>query len=177
VVSNQSTGSLRAHATLLIKMRNHDLLPSSIRAGCLLPHDRVRNPCPTRASRPRIQTTVASKARNPCDSVMVNNLLELIHKRSYVALRSVRRRYYRRRSKHIKFHKIHNSPCKQWPAGRIHCILMKVGSKLQPGSGVRRLTIRFLAGRRHGSPSVAGRTASLDYAVRQASRSRHRVGC
>jgi hypothetical protein len=44
----------------------------------MLWHARFRNPRPTKPSAAKIAATSHNKARDPCDSVMVNDGLELI---------------------------------------------------------------------------------------------------
>lgn len=89
-VSNQSTGTLRPHARSRCRMRAQNVGPESASADDALRHARFRSPCPSKGIAPIIEIIAANRARNPCDSVMVNKGLEIMHKRSYVALRSVR---------------------------------------------------------------------------------------
>src|SRR5439155_21082938 len=89
-VSNQSTGTLRAPTGSPCRIRAQHVGPESGSADGTLRHARFRNPHPSKRIAPIIEIIAANRARNPCDSVMVNNGLELMHKRSYVALRSAR---------------------------------------------------------------------------------------
>src|SRR3954453_4430480 len=55
-------------------------------------HARFRKPCASKRTTLIRAMIAATNARKPCHSVMVNRGLKLMHKQSYVALRSARRR-------------------------------------------------------------------------------------
>lgn len=110
--------------------------PASRLTSCVLAHARFRNLRPIEQMTPTNAIIAAIRARNPCDSGMVNNGLELMHKRSYVALRSVRQPVAAD-SNTIKFRK--NSVPSAVGRG-CKCILANDGCGWQPGTSNKFVT-------------------------------------
>jgi hypothetical protein len=90
--SNQSTRTWRAEpsSTVRIRARTDGPLFRSTRERQL--RARLCIPWASQRRAPIKATIAAAKSRMPCHSVMVNRGLKLMHKLSYVALRSARRR-------------------------------------------------------------------------------------